>query len=181
MTGPSSSWSIRQVDAIFFGFQTAFDRVSHGRLGIKAPALRNSRRHTQLDNGFSFTQVIVCVCWWPPVFLEGCLVRSPQDPVIGPSLFLLFINDIQNNIKSHFQLFADDCVVYREIVTDEDRNILQQDLLQLSSWTTMQQIKSDVQKCAVLSIPRKCSPRNYEYHLDTDALPRALLQAWEWW
>ena len=61
----------------------------------------------------------------------------PQGSVIGPTLFLLFINDIQDNIKSHFQLFADDCVVYREIVTDEDHHILQQDLLQVSSWTAM--------------------------------------------
>ena len=96
----------------------------------------------------------------------------PQGSVIGPTHFLIFINDIQDNIKSPLRLFADDCVVYREIVTDDDYHILQQDLLQLSSWSATWQMKFNVKKCAVLSITRKRSPRIYEYYLDNDAIPR---------
>ena len=97
----------------------------------------------------------------------------PQGSVIGPTLFLIFINDIQDNIKSSLRLFADDCVIYREIVTDDDHHILQQDLLQLSSWSATWQMKFNVKKCAVLSITRKRSPRIYAYHLDNDVIPRA--------
>ena len=105
--------------------------------------------------------------------MEVCLIRCPPRLSHRSNLFLLFINDIQDNIKSSLRLFADDCVVYREIVTDNDHHILQQDLLQLSSWSAMWQMKFNVKKCAVLSITRKCSPRIYEYHLDTEALPSA--------
>ena len=38
----------------------------------------------------------------------------PQGSVIGPTLFLLYINDIQDNIQSPMKLFADDCAIYRE-------------------------------------------------------------------
>ena len=47
---------------------------------------------------------------------RGVSSGLPQGSVICPTLFLLFINDIQDNIKSPLWLFADDCVVYREIV-----------------------------------------------------------------
>ena len=85
----------------------------------------------------------------------------PQGSVIGPTLFFIFINDIQDNSKSPLRLFADDCVVYREIVTDDDYHILQQDLLQLSSWSATWQMKFNVKKCAVLSITRTRSPCIY--------------------
>ena len=41
----------------------------------------------------------------------------PQGSVLGPVLFLLYVNDITDNIKSHMRLFADDSVVYREFIT----------------------------------------------------------------
>ena len=58
-------------------------------------------------------------------------------------------------------------------MTDDDYHILQQDLLQLSSWSATWQILFNVKKCAVLSITRKRSPRICEYHLDNDVTPRA--------
>ena len=56
----------------------------------------------------------------------------PQGSVIGPTLFLLYINDIQDNIQSTMRLFADDSTLYREIRRPEDHQILKDDLQQLS-------------------------------------------------
>ena len=56
-------------------------------------------------------------------------VRSgvPQGTVLGPILFLIHINDINENVSSEARLFADDCVCYREIEDVEDCKILQRD------------------------------------------------------
>ena len=65
----------------------------------------------------------------------------PQGSVnandIGPVLFLLYINDITDSIYSNIRLFADDSILYREIQTSKDHNILQTDLNKLSEWAAI--------------------------------------------
>ena len=85
---------------------------------------------------------------------EWVPVRSgvPQGTVLGPLLFLLFINDLPENLSSQVRLFADDCVVYREIVNDYDAEMLQKDLDTLSNWEKTWQIRFNADKCFVLKI-----------------------------
>jgi len=72
------------------------------------------------------------------VLLDGITSSSavvtsgvPQGTVLGPLMFLLYINDITTNIKSPLQVFADDCLSYRIINSPEDTISLQ---LDLSNW-----------------------------------------------
>ena len=60
--------------------------------------------------------------------------RVPHGTVLGPLLFLLYINDITHNIQSSIRLFADDCILYRyrHIKSGNDRTVLQQDIHALS-------------------------------------------------
>ena len=51
----------------------------------------------------------------------------PQGSVLGPLLFLAYINDISTNLSSSCRLFADDCILYREINIPTDAKILQED------------------------------------------------------
>ena len=54
----------------------------------------------------------------------------PQGTVLGPILFLLHINNLQSVFFSKVRLFADDCLVYREIKSRQDQNDLSHSLLQ---------------------------------------------------
>ena len=50
----------------------------------------------------------------------------PQGTVLGPILFLVYINDLPNCVQSPCRLFADDCIIYRNIDNEADANTLQQ-------------------------------------------------------
>ena len=77
---------------------------------------------------------------------ESVLVSSgvPQGTVLDPLMFLLCINDIIKNILSPLQLFADDCLLYRVINSQEDTFILQQDLDQLVQWIQTWQLRFNI-------------------------------------
>ena len=55
----------------------------------------------------------------------------PQGTVLGPLLFLILIN---SRVQSRIRLFADDCILYRKIRSNEDTIILQDDLNKLADW-----------------------------------------------
>jgi len=59
----------------------------------------------------------------------------PQGSVLGPLLFLIYINDLEDGIKSFLLQFADDTKIFREIRTTEDTKQLQEDLDTLVKWS----------------------------------------------
>ena len=58
----------------------------------------------------------------------------PQGTVLRPLLFLLHINDLPSVVSSKVRLFADDCLIYRNIKNKEDQIALQKDLNLLENW-----------------------------------------------
>ena len=87
----------------------------------------------------------------------------PQGSVIGPVLFLLYINDITDSINSNIRLFADDSIIYREIQTPKDHDILQTDLNKLFEWATKWQMNFNIAKCDLLRITQKQKPNHFTY------------------
>ena len=99
--------------------------------------------------------------------LDQCEIRCPtQGTVLGPLLFLMYINDLPDNITSTVRLFADDCVIYRTISGDHDADLLQTDLDQLSDWASTWQMKFNAEKCFVLKVTHANQPKNHIYSLN---------------
>ena len=82
------------------------------------------------------------------------LIWSPARIGLGTFLFLIFINDLPGNIRSSVRLFADDCVLYRNINSLTDCHILQEDLNSLAQWETDWQMKFNVAKCHSMRVTR---------------------------
>ena len=65
---------------------------------------------------------------------DKVLSGVPHGTVLGPLLFLLHINDLPSVVTSQVKLFADDCLLYRPILSGADRVTLQRDLDSLEKW-----------------------------------------------
>ena len=71
----------------------------------------------------------------------------PQGSVLGPLLFLLFINDMSDDITSSIKIFADDTKAYKDEQTEDDMLILQKDVDSLCDWSLKWQLKFNATKC----------------------------------
>ena len=154
-----------QTDLILLDFSRAFDTVPHKRLLAKL-------HHYRIDH-----QVCAWIQSWltqrtQSVVVDGVssppvrvLSGVPQGTVLGPLMFLLYINDIATGISSPLRLFADDCLLYRTIKSIEDSIILQKDLELLSQWATVWQMKCNISKCVVIRCTRSLTPFQYDYKL----------------
>lgn len=124
----------KEVDCVFLDMSKAFDKVDHSLLLRKLECL-NIHSDVLAWIGNYLDDRKQCV------LLKGCSPNNapvtsgvPQGSVLGPLIFLTYINDIRSNISSRFKLFADDCVIYRVIEEDDDYLKLQLDLDQVSNW-----------------------------------------------
>ena len=89
----------------------------------------------------------------------------PQGTVLGPLLFLVYINDMPEKISSTTRLFAHDSLVYRIIHSKEDQAILQEDLDKLQKWERDWLMQFNPDKCEVVRITNKRNPLTHKYYI----------------
>ena len=85
----------------------------------------------------------------------------PQGSVLGPILFLIYVNDIPSVVDSHLLLFADDIKLYRRIQSENDTVQLQDDINNLLNWSNTWLLNFNIPKCKVLRIGTSTLPQNY--------------------
>ena len=79
--------------------------------------------------------------------LKSVLSGVPQGSVLGPILFLIYINDLEGDISSKVLKFADDTKVFRKVTNDTDKQSLQDDLDKLVKCSDKWQILFNFEKC----------------------------------
>jgi len=116
----------------------------------------------------------MCHMWGLPSKPINVTSGVPQGSVLEPLLFSAYIIindiDISDNLLSSCHLFADDCVLYRNIKSDEDVRILQEDLSKLSIWAKTWGMQFNIDKCQVLKVTLKHDPCITEYFLQNQKL-----------
>jgi len=142
----------RAVDIVYLDFRKAFDKVPHQRLLLKVRALGigggvlnwikswlSGRRQRVVIKGAASE--------WAPV-TSGV----PQGSVLGPLLFIIYINDIDVGIVSRLSKFADDTKLGINASDPVAVGHLQRDLLRIGDWSEKWLMPFNVEKCAVLHV-----------------------------
>ena len=124
----------KQTDVLVMDFAKAFDKVCHSLLLHKLDHYGIQGKTNRWIQAFVSGRSQV-------VATEGFLSDSvsvqsgiPQGSVLWPSLFLYYMNDIHEELKSTVRLFADDAIAYLVVDSDADCDTLQYDLDKLAIW-----------------------------------------------
>ena len=95
----------------------------------------------------------------------------PQGTVLGPILFLVYINDLPECISnSTVWLFADDCFLYRQIDSTADCLKLQDDLNALQHWEDMWLMTFNAKKCNTMQVSSSPKPISFDYSIHNTVL-----------
>ena len=155
-------------------FSKAFDLVPHDRLIMNLAA-------SGVDS-----RVVV----WEKEFLVGRIQRVrvrgqiskevrvisdvPQGSVLGPLLFLVYVNDIWRNIDSCIRSFADDCILYRKITNKNDIDKFQKDLDTLGEWAVENGMKINPGKSKAIRFTRAGVKNTLGYSLGDQKIRKYL-------
>ena len=150
------------VDEVFLDFKKAFDKVSHSKLLYKLHQMgfndnlllwiesfiTDRKQRVKVGKGLSS---------WPRV-TSGV----PQGSVLGPLLFLVFINDLPMLLETNCKLFADDAKLYGSVSTREEQLKLQDDLRKCEDWAKEWSMDFHPRKCKVLHFGKKNTKFSYK-------------------
>lgn len=162
-----------QVDAIYTDFSKAFDRIDHVillkklfNLGIRGDLYRWFSSYV-----FNRTQAVVLGGYtssWTAI-PSGV----PQGSLLGPLLFVIYINDIGDCFKhSQFLLFADDMKMFMAIDNPSNALLLQEDLERVANYCKTNNLILNISKCSVITFSRKTQTVQFKYSIENQPLLR---------
>lgn len=163
------------VDTIYLDLKKAFDKVPHRRLlwkiehegGIKGKLLEWMKNY--LIGRKMRTVVKGEASTWG-------LIKSgvPQGSVLGPIMFLVYINDMVEGVKSYISLFADDAKIQRRVENCSNCQELQNDLHSIFRWSVKWEMPFNVNKCHVMKFGRGKRRPSWVYMLGDNELKKGV-------
>ena len=153
------------LDSIYMDFMKALDKVPHKRMLRKLRSyglseqiikwvedfLRDRSQKVSVNNSESRDRPVTS--------------GIPQGSVLGPILFIIYINDMPECVNATTYLFANDTKIYKEISCEDDVSGLQEDLDQLQKWSDTWLLKFHPNKCKVMTVSNKTKLENKSsYH-----------------
>ena len=149
------------VDVIYMDFRKAFDSVPHQRLLKKVKAHGISGKVYKWIEEWLTNREQRVVLKGETSSWEKVMSGVPQGSVLGPLLFIIYINDIDSNIVSILSKFADDCKLAYKVATVEDTNTVQADIDTLGAWSEKWQLVFHPDKCKTLHFGHSNEKKQY--------------------
>lgn len=137
------------TDCIFLDFSKAFDKVNHALLLHKLSVLNIDSAVINWIRAFLTSRVQFVTANDANSSLVPVDSGVPQGSVLGPLLFLIYINDLPTNVSSKICLFADDCVLYRKVTDTADISLIQEDLNNITKWCRLWRMELNVKNVKV--------------------------------
>ena len=162
----------KQTDIVIMDFAKAFDKVNHSLLLHELHHYGVRRQVNRWIAGFLQDQKQAVVV--DGAKSDSVAVKSgvPQGSVLGPSLFVVYINDLPGTVSSPVRLLADDTAIYRPVTTGQDQTHIQKDLQQLETWEKNWDMSFHPGKCTTLPVispmrTKKLLRPSYQLHNHT--------------
>ena len=154
------------IDVIYMDYAKAFDKVAHMRLMKKLRGYGvNVQIRNWIQNFLSERRQKVVVngeeSEWAHV-LSGV----PQGSVLGPVLFVCYINDLPQEVQTKVKLFADDTKLYTKVSEEYGRHELQEDINNLDKWAKEWQLSFNASKCKVMHMGHRNPHETYSMQQD---------------
>jgi hypothetical protein len=167
----------RWVDVIFLDFAKTFDKVPHRRLIHKLEAYGVRGELLNWIRDFLSHRKQRVVMGREESDWESVSSGVPQGSVLGPLLFVIYINDMPNVITNHpCKLYADDSKIIAEIKDDSDGMRLQQDINAVVRWTDTWLMRLNYDKCKVMHFGKDNPKRSYVMEDSATLSPHTLAQ-----
>ena len=160
------------IDCVYFDYMKAFDSICHRRLSEKLKAYGIQTNLLEwIKDYLSDRKQYVCVNDHKSDMID-VLSGVPQGSVLGPLLFVIFMNDLPDVVQhSTIMMYADDTKLYRKVTTLQDTQLLQVDINNLTKWSMKWNLRFNPLKCKFLNInPRRIQIDEHNYLINDDMI-----------
>jgi hypothetical protein len=157
-----------EIDCVYTDFSKAFDTVPHRRLIGKLKSYGISAEIVNWIEAFLVHRKQKVIVNGKSSEWENVISGVPQGSVLGPVLFVIFINDLPEEVLSTILLYADDAKIYRNVKQLMDQVILQTDLHNMSIWADRWLQKFHPDKLKLIPISRKRDTTERVYFVGND-------------
>ena len=150
-----------RTDVVYFDFSKAFDSVNHDLILQKLKNIyKIDGRLLKFIASYLSGREQCVVIGNKTSTSKPVLSGVPQGSILGPILFVLFINDLPNGLSpgTNLALYADDTKIWRIINSESDHDTLQRDITYLNDWARQNMMNFHPQKCKVVSVAHREPP-----------------------